>query len=81
MTFTIYSKQGCPYCEQIKTLFDLNDFKFVEYILDRDFDRQEFHEKFETGATFPQVEMNGVSLGGCTNTIKYLQEQNICCRV
>ena len=80
MRFTIYSKQGCPFCEQIKLLFELNEFKFVEYKLDRDFDREEFAEKFGGGSTFPQVVMNDkVNLGGCTNTIKYLQEQDICC--
>ena len=33
MTFTIYSKHGCRYCEQIRLLFELNEFKFVEYRL------------------------------------------------
>jgi len=80
MRFTIYSKQGCPFCEQIKLLFELNEFKFVEYKLDRDFDREEFTEKFGGGSTFPQVVMNDkVNLGGCQHTIKYLQDQDICC--
>ncbi len=57
MRFTIYSKQGCPFCDQIKLLFELNEFKFVEYKLDRDFDREEFTEKFGDGSTFPQVDL------------------------
>jgi len=81
MTFTIYSKNGCVYCQQIKVLFELNDFKFVEYRLDRDFTRVEFYEQFGDKSTFPQVILTEKHLGGCTETIKYLQEQNICCNV
>jgi glutaredoxin len=81
MTFTIYSKDGCVYCQQIKMLFELNDFKFVEYRLDRDFTREEFYEQFGEQSTFPQVILSEKHLGGCTETIKYLQEQNICCNI
>ena len=42
MTFTIYSKHGCRYCEQIRLLFELNEFKFVEYRLGRDFTGADF---------------------------------------
>ena len=81
MTFTIYSKDGCVYCQQIKVLFELNDFKFVEYRLGRDFTREEFYEQFGEQSTFPQVILSEKHLGGCTETIKYLQEQNICCNI
>lgn len=81
MRFTIYSKYGCSYCKQIKLLFELNEFKFVELHLDRDFDKYEFYELFGEGSTFPQVMMGDELLGGCSETIKYLQEQNICCNL
>ena len=63
MTFTIYSKDGCVYCQQIKVLFELNDFKFVEYRLDRDFTREEFYEQFGEQSTFPQVILSEKHLG------------------
>ena len=81
MRFTIYSKYGCSYCKQIKLLFELNEFKFVQLHLDRDFDKYEFYELFGEGSKFPQVMMGDELLGGCTETIKYLQEQNICCNL
>lgn len=82
MRFTVYSKEGCPFCDQIKLLFDLNEFNYVEYKLDRDFNREGFYNQFGEGSTFPQVVMNDqVNLGGCANTLKYLQEQDICCNV
>lgn len=82
MRFTIYSKYGCSYCKQIKLLFELNEFKFVELHLDRDFDKNQFYELFGEGSTFPQVILNDkISLGGCTETVKYLQKEDICCNV
>ena len=66
--------------EQIKTLSsntEEQEFNFVEYKLDQHFDRNAFYEEFGTGKTFPQVVCNGVKLGGCTETVKYLKEHNM----
>jgi len=46
-------------------------------MLDRDFDRKAFYSKFGTGSTFPQVIMDGKNTGGCTETVKYLRENNL----
>lgn len=75
--FTIYSKYGCPYCEKIKSIMELSDQEFVTYELGVDYNREEFYEKFGQGSTFPQVVHNDKNLGGCTDTIKYLQEEKI----
>ena len=34
MNFTVYSKDGCPYCTQVKKVLDLCNFKYREYKLD-----------------------------------------------
>ena len=81
MKFTVYSKPGCPFCTKIQTLLDLNDFDYTVYELDEDFTREQFYSEFGEGSTFPQVVLNDQNLGGCTDTIKYLQENNICCNV
>ncbi len=78
MTFTIYSRDGCPFCTKIYHVLQLAELKNVIYKLNRDFTREEFYQKFGDGATFPQVILdNGDKLGGCTETVKYLQEQNL----
>ena len=77
MNFTVYSKDGCPYCEKIKEVLELGNFQFVEYKLDEDFNRFEFSEEFGGNATFPQVTINGQKMGGCTETVKYLREHNM----
>ena len=78
MNFVIYSKDGCPFCTKIQQVMQLIELKHVIYKLNRDFTREEFYEEFGLGSTFPQVVLNeNEKLGGCTETVKYLQEQNL----
>ena len=55
--------------------------QYVEYKLERDFTSEAFYGQFGEGATFPQVVMNGDNLGGCQESIQYMQENEICCMV
>tara|TARA_Y100000401_G_scaffold97783_1_gene85265 strand:+ start:1875 stop:2114 length:240 start_codon:yes stop_codon:yes gene_type:complete len=78
VNFVIYSKDGCPFCTKIQQVMQLVELKHVIYKLNRDFTREEFYEEFGSGSTFPQVILNNQEkLGGCTETVKYLQEQNL----
>ena len=62
--FTVYSREGCTYCQQIIQVLGLSELRYVEYKLDRDFTREEFYGQFGEGATFPQVVLNHENLGG-----------------
>ena len=75
--FTIYSRDGCPNCTKIQQVLQLAELRHVIYKLDRDFDRDAFYQQFGQGSTFPQVVLNGDNLGGCTETVQYLQENNL----
>ena len=75
--FAVYSKDGCPYCSKVVQVLELAELNHVVYKLDRNFDRQSFYGEFGNGSTFPQVVMNGRKLGGCTETVKYLRENNM----
>tara|TARA_A200000113_G_scaffold201381_1_gene195104 strand:+ start:316 stop:558 length:243 start_codon:yes stop_codon:yes gene_type:complete len=77
--FTIYTREGCKYCTQIKQVMDLSELKYIVYELDRDFTREEFYQEFGENSTFPQVVLDDIKLGGCQESIKYMQEHNICC--
>ncbi len=77
MNFTVYSRDGCPYCTKIQEVLRLAELKHVIYKLDRDFDRDSFYEQFGQGSTFPQVVLNTENLGGCTETVQYLKENNL----
>jgi len=77
MTFTLYSKDNCPYCQKLKHLFDLTEQKCMVYNLDVDFTKDQFYDEFGVGSTFPQVTTEKSKIGGCNDTIKFLREQKI----
>lgn len=57
------------------------EFTHVVYELDKDFTIDEFYAEFGEGSTFPQITLDGIQLGGCQETVKYLQKNDICCNV
>lgn len=78
MKFTVYSKEGCPYCSKIEQVLELSDLEHKVYKLFEDFTPDQFYSEFGQGSTFPQVILNDQEhLGGCVDTIKYLQENNV----
>ena len=78
MKFTVYSKNGCPYCTKIKQVLELANLEHVVYTLGETFDRDGFYSQFGYGSTFPQIVLNDQEhLGGCTDTVQYLKEQNL----
>ena len=77
MKFTVYSKDGCPYCIKIKQVLQLANLEHVVYNLGEHFDREAFYAEFGQGSTFPQVIVNDKHIGGCTDTVQYLKEQNL----
>jgi glutaredoxin len=77
MTFTVYSKDNCPYCSKVKQVLELIEANFVVYSLDKEFSKEEFYSEFGQGSTFPQVTVDDKHIGGCIDTIKYLKENNL----
>ena len=79
--FTVYSKDGCNHCRQIIDVLGLSELSYVEYKLAVHFTKEAFYGEFGDGATFPQIVLNGVKLGGTKDSIRYMQKENICCIV
>ena len=77
MNFAVYTKEGCPHCDKVKEVLQLTESKFVVYNLGQHFDKDSFYGEFGQDSTFPQVVCEGRKLGGCVDTIKYLQEKEI----
>ena len=77
MKFTVYSKNGCPYCNKVEKVLQLAELQHVVYKLGTDFNREEFYSKFGEGSTFPRVTMDEEIIGGCSETVKFLREKNI----
>ena len=81
MNFTIYSRQGCGYCNKIKEVMSLTKLSHVVYNLEDDFTREDFYAEFGHGSTFPQVICDDTGqrhkIGGCTETVQFLKEKKI----
>lgn len=68
MTFVVYSKRLCPYCDNIvKILNELSiskGYSVIVYELNTDFNKDQFLSEFGEGSTFPQILLNDKHLGG-----------------
>jgi len=80
MNFTVFSKEGCSYCEKVKKVLELTSSKFVVYNLGEHFDEKAFTDEFGKESTFPQVICDGKKLGGTVETVEFLREQKIIAR-
>jgi glutaredoxin len=77
MVFTVYSKDGCPYCTKVEKVLKLAELQHVVYKLNEDFTSSEFYAEFGNGSTFPQVVVREKNIGGCKETVNYLKENNL----
>lgn len=75
--FAVYSREGCPFCVKAIQILEMTGQNFREYKLGVDFTREEFYNQFGQGSTFPRVVLNDELIGGCTETVKWLQEQKV----
>lgn len=77
MDVVLYTKDSCPYCDKIKTVFNIQNVPYVEYKLGDHFDRDSFISEFGESSTFPRVLIDGKLIGGASETVKYLMENGI----
>ena len=69
--FVIYSKHNCPYCERVATLFDQKGISYDKLMLEEDYSREDFLDKFGK-TTFPRVMLGEELIGGTRETVQYL---------
>ena len=75
--FTVYSREGCPYCTKVVQVLQLAGLNHVVYKLGEDFEKDAFYGQFGQGATFPQVVLDQTNIGGCTDTVQFLKEKQL----
>lgn len=62
----IYTRPGCGYCSAAKSLLTRKNAAFTEYDVAVDPNwRAEMVERSKGGATFPQIFIDKVHIGGC----------------
>ncbi len=68
----IYGKTQCPYCDMAKDLVKRKKLDYEYKELGKDFDYKELVDAFPTARTFPQIVMDGDSIGGYTELEKLI---------
>ncbi len=70
MKIEIYSKDHCPFCDkaihQAQQMVQESHHKYVVYKLGVDFEMEDMIKNFPNARTFPQITVNGRSIGGYT---------------
>ena len=61
MQAEIYSKTNCVFCDKAK--MRLAKYNPKIFMLDQDFTREEFFQKFPNAKTFPQIIINSEHVG------------------
>ena len=62
----IYTRPGCGYCSAAKSLLNRKKASFTEFDIAKDQSwRQEMYDRAGAGATFPQIWIGGMHVGGC----------------
>jgi glutaredoxin len=74
MMIEIYGKPACPFCDKAKALCETKGFDFSYKSMGTDYTREELMEMFPTARTVPQIKVNGESIGGYDQLVKYVKE-------
>lgn len=75
MTFSIFYKEGCPYCVKTEKLFNAHGLNYNKLVLDKDFNREDFKFTFGENSTFPRVFHNNTLIGGSEETEHYIKNK------
>ena len=74
MKVEIYSKTNCIFCDKAKMRLANENPKI--HMLDQDYTREDFFKKFPNAKTFPQIIINGESIGGYHELEKWLERNS-----
>ncbi|MDC0625508.1 glutaredoxin [Alphaproteobacteria bacterium] len=74
MDVEIYSKTNCIFCDKAKMRLVNENPKI--HMLDQDYTREDFFKKFPNARTFPQIIINGESIGGYHELEKWLERNS-----
>ena len=77
MNVVVYSKENCQWCDRVRYLLNHLEFDYLEYKYEKDFTKEQFYNEFGEGAAFPQVSIENNHVGGCKETLQYLQDNHL----
>ena len=75
--WVVYSKDDCQWCERVRMLLNSVKIPYKEYKYEQHFTKEQLYNEFGEGATFPQASRGIEHIGGCKETLQYLQKQKL----
>lgn len=82
MKINVYTKPNCAHCTQAKALLDSRSLSYSSYSLDESegehtITREQLLAKFPSARTMPQIEIDGVAIGGLSELKTFLNQSNV----
>lgn len=73
--FSVYTRDGCSFCEKAKNLLNQNNLQYTEYSIGKNILREEVLQKFPGIKMLPiVVDVNGTLVGGYEDLVTHLQQ-------
>jgi len=72
MKAIVWSKNGCPFCDQAKNLLKSKNIEFEERNIEKDWTREQLIEAVPTARTLPQIFLDDQLIGGFTDLRDHL---------
>lgn len=72
----VYSKDNCPYCTKAKQVLSMRNIRFTERKIGVDVTREQLLEAVPAARTVPQIVINGSSIGGYEQLVRYIEDTN-----
>jgi glutaredoxin len=72
MKAIVWSKNGCPFCDQAKNLLKSKNIEFEERNIEKDWTREQLIEAVPTARTLPQIFLDNQLIGGFTDLRAHL---------
>lgn len=77
MEIIVYKTDGCGYCTKIVQLMERAKVEYKSILVGEDMTREDFKEKHPEAHGFPHVIVDGVAVGGLTDTVKFFVENGL----
>jgi glutaredoxin 3 len=75
MKAIVWSKNGCPYCDQAKGLLKMKGIEFEERNINKDWTKDQLLEAVPTARTLPQIFLGDQHVGGFTELKQHFNSQ------
>jgi glutaredoxin len=77
MEFKAYTTEGCFYCTQLKKLFERANIQCEFIQVGVDIEKELLLKEYPDQKGYPFVLVNGIPIGGLTETAKYFLDNNL----